>query len=210
MEKVPLRVSGHCGASPARKATGARLAGKPPPHNNEGALKQLESACAASPSVRMKQPFRVVFNSPQSGYMSVGLHARARELVAAVAYQPDDSLRELIVGLTALLEGATPHVVVRWNCEPDELDFDLKVDGARLKLEVVHYLSHRRASHTSRVVFALTGTTTDICAAFWKSLRELHRDIEVDEFARHWRREFPEAELRALTHALRNRKRATG
>ena len=132
-----------------------------------------------------------------------------REVVAAVAYQPDDSLRELIVGLTALLESATPHVVVRWNCEPDELDFDLKVDGARLKLEVVHYLSHRRAPHTSRVVFALTGTTTDICAAFWKSLRELHRDIEVDEFARHWRREFPEAELRALTRALRNRKRVT-
>ncbi len=157
----------------------------------------------------MKQTFRVVFNSPQSGYMSIGLHAGGRELVAAVSHRPDDSLRELIVGLTALLEDATPHVVVRWNCEPDELAFDLKIDGARLKLEVVHYLSHRRAPHTSRVVFALTGTTTDICAAFWKSLRELHRDIEVDEFARHWRREFPEAELRALTHALRNRKRAT-
>ncbi|HEY9283190.1 MAG TPA: hypothetical protein VIP46_07030, partial [Pyrinomonadaceae bacterium] len=47
-------------------------------------------------------PFGVTFNSPQSGFMSLGLRAGGREFAAAVSCRPRDSLRELIAALTRL------------------------------------------------------------------------------------------------------------
>lgn len=156
----------------------------------------------------MSQEFRVSFNSPQSGYMSVGLRDGRQEFVTAVAHEPYDSLRDLIVGLTALLSGEAAERLVKWNCEPDELDFQFAaVGGEEARLEVIQYLSHRRASQTSRRVFSVTGTKLEVYGAFWKALREVHRDIGVDDFTGNWRREFPEAEMRELTKAFREHKR---
>ncbi|MGH9944640.1 MAG: hypothetical protein ACRD9R_20020, partial [Pyrinomonadaceae bacterium] len=150
----------------------------------------------------MNKKFRVSFNSPQSGFMSVGLRERDQEFVTAVAHEPYDSLRDLIVALTAALAGDSERTV-KWNCEPDELDLRLKAEGDAVSLGVVHYLSHRRSQRTSQQVFATTGPKLEVCGAFWKALRELHRDIEVDEFSSNWRREFPEAEMQGFTKAFR-------
>ncbi|MDQ3584288.1 MAG: hypothetical protein M3407_00790 [Acidobacteriota bacterium] len=157
----------------------------------------------------MGQKFRVSFNSPQSGFMSVGLRAGEQEFVAAVAHKPYDSLRDLLVALTALLT-SDGEQVVKWNCEPDELDFNLTVDDERVRLDVVHYLNHRRSRRTSQQVFTVAGAKLDICGAFWKALRELHRDIETDDFAGNWRREFPETEMQELTKTFRDYKHKAG
>ncbi|MCA1626516.1 MAG: hypothetical protein LC742_00920 [Acidobacteria bacterium] len=157
----------------------------------------------------MSQKFRVSFNSPQSGFMSVGLRAGEQEFVAAVAHKPYDSLRDLLAALTALLTSGGEQTV-KWNCEPDELDFNLTADDERVRLEVVHYLSHRRSRRTSQQVFTVAGMKLDICGAFWKALRELHRDIETDDFVGNWRREFPETEMQELTKTFRDYKHQRG
>jgi len=146
-------------------------------------------------------PLRVTFNSPQSGYMSVGLRAGAREFAAAVSCRPRDSLRELISCLTRLARGETSSAVVRWNCEPDELDFRFESDGGRLSLAVVHYATHERDEPSSRTVFASGGTRAEILAAFRAALEELRADSEVDVFESNWRRKFPERQLREFVGA---------
>ncbi len=166
----------------------------------------LVAVSHAIENIKMSQKLRVSFNSPQSGYMSVGLRAAGgRELVAAVAHKPYDSLRDLIVALGELLESDAQQIV-KWNCEPDELDFILAAEADTARLNVVHYLNHRRSRRTSQEVFAVQGTKLEVCGAFWKALREMHRDIEVDDFAGNWRREFPEAEMQQLTKAFRDYK----
>lgn len=148
----------------------------------------------------MSQKLRVSFESPQSGWMSLSLEAGGRKFVAAVAHAPYDSLRELIEGLTALLEGRA-SAAVRWNREPEEFDLVLVDEGAEVALEVVRYPDHRRLSRET--VFSARQRKPDLCRAFWRELRQLRMRKETDVFEQNWRRAFPEEELRRLTQALR-------
>jgi hypothetical protein len=150
----------------------------------------------------MSQKLKVSFNSPQSGFMSIGLKSGKESFVTAVAHAPYDSLRDLIKALSALL-GGKKNLTVKWNREPEEYDFELRRSSDDVQLQVVRYPDHRRLKAKSEIVFSHTAATLDICESFWKSLRELHRDIMVDEFDKNWRREFPEAEMQELTRLLR-------
>jgi len=149
----------------------------------------------------MPEKLRVVFNSPQSGYMSVGLRAGGREFAAAVSCRPRDSLLELISALTRLARGETTSATVRWNCEPDELDFRFRSDGGRLRFTVVHYATHRREEPSRRTVFEAGGAHAEILGAFRAALEELRADAEVDVFESNWRRKFPERQLREFVTA---------
>jgi hypothetical protein len=155
----------------------------------------------------MNKAFRVTFNSPQSGWMSLSLKAGEQSFVAAVSHTPYDSLRALIEGLRTVLEQSSTHVTVKWNCEPDELDFELRGEGDRVSLEVLHFPDHRRIKGTSRTLFSLAGSKLELCLPFWRALRALHRDIVTDEFDKNWRRSFPESEMQHLTEAVRAYKR---
>jgi hypothetical protein len=155
----------------------------------------------------MNKPFRVSFNSPQSGWMSLSLKEGEQGLVAAVSYTPYDSLRALIEALRAMLEESSQQLTVKWNCEPDELDFQLRAEADRVSLEVLHFPDHRRIKGTSRTLFSLTGPKLELCLPFWRALRSLHRDIETDEFDRNWQRPFPKSEMQHLTESVRAFKR---
>jgi hypothetical protein len=156
----------------------------------------------------MNKSFRVSFNSPQSGFMSVSLNVGEQEFVTAVSSAPYDSLRELIEALTSLLLAAGHSFKVKWNCEPDELDFEITAeDDARIEFRVIHYTDHRRLAETGRTLFSHTGSKLEICLGFWRALRDLRRNIATDEFDRNWRRPFPQSEMRQLTEALRSFKR---
>ena len=146
-------------------------------------------------------PFRVTFNSPQSGYMSVGLRAGAREFATAVSCRPRDSLRELISSLTRLARGETASAVVRWNCEPDELDFRFDSSGDGLSLAVIHYTTHKRDEPSSQTVFEAAGPSAEILGVFRAALEDLRADAEVDVFESNWRRKFPERQLREFIRA---------
>lgn len=149
---------------------------------------------------RMSEKLRVSFESPQSGWMSLRLEAGGRKFVTAVAHAPYDSLRELIEALTALLEGRE-RALVRWNCEPDEFDFEFAGRASEVSVEVTRYPDHRRRA--SAVVFRTRQQRADVCLAFWRELRQLHRRAGTDEFEQNWRRAFPEEELRRLTKTIR-------
>jgi len=146
----------------------------------------------------MSEKLRVVFNSPQCGWMSFELKAGEQSLTNAVAYTPYDPLRDLINALAALLHADT-ELTVKWAYNPDELDFNFSARGEQATLEVDWYKGHLRSKGTGERVFSFQGSKLDLCQPFWKALRDLQDDIEVDEFARNWRREFPETEMEMLT-----------
>lgn len=160
----------------------------------------------------MSQKFSVSIESPQSGFMSLRLRSGAdEELVLGVACAPYDSLRDLIGGLSKLLDdgGRGEEIEVRWNCEPEEYDFRFAPRGVdEVELTVTRFQDHRRRKGESGEVFAHVGHGEDICAAFWKELRELRRRSEVDVFESNWRRAFPEDEMRELTRLVRARRRS--
>jgi hypothetical protein len=150
----------------------------------------------------MAEKFRVVFNSPQSGFMSLGLRSGRQEFSTAVACGPYASLEELIACLTALARGEAGAAVVRWNCEPDELDFSFESAGDELRLEVFYYATHARDAGSRRRVFAAAGARGEVCGEFLHALEDLRRDREVDVFESNWRRAFPERELAELSRAV--------
>ena len=156
----------------------------------------------------MNNTLRVSFESPQSGWMSFGLEAGAESLSTVASHEPYNSLRDLIEVLSAVLsEEADSKQSVRWNCEPDELDFNLTTEDQRTQFSVVHYPDHHRRQDESRVVFSLHGSKLEVCLPFWKALRDLHRRISTDEFTKNWRREFPQREMQRFTKIVRNAKR---
>jgi hypothetical protein len=156
----------------------------------------------------MEQRFRVSFNSPQSGWMSLSLKAGEQSVVAVVSRLPYDSLRDLIESLAALLGEGRKGFNVKWSCEPDELDFRARATaGDRVAFKVIHYPDHRRLRDTGRVLFSLETSRLEFCLSFWRALRALHRDIVTDEFDRNWQRPFPEREMQRLTETLRAAKR---
>ena len=136
--------------------------------------------------------------------MSLRLGAGAHEFVTAVSHKPYDSLRELIGALVALLEGRE-GARVRWNCEPDEFDFEFVAKGEEATVSVAHYPDHRRL--TREVVFTTRQTKSDLYRAFWRELRQLRRRTATDEFEQNWRRAFPEDELGRFTKTFRAHRR---
>jgi hypothetical protein len=153
----------------------------------------------------MRQSLTVSFNSPQSGFMSIGLKTNEQSFVAAVSHEPYDSVSDLINALLALLDGAE-QVIVKWNQEPEEYDFEMRRSGEDVQLKVIRYQDHRRTE--GEQVFAHTGSIGNVCFSFRVALHGLRRDRRTDEYAKNWRREFPEAEFQQLKKRLMADKRA--
>jgi hypothetical protein len=149
----------------------------------------------------MTENLFVSFNSPQCGYMSICLRAGDEGgFTTAMRYKPYDSLTDWMKTLSSLIEGEG-FFTVKWNAEPEEFDFNVRRKGERVFLNVIRYQDHRRLDDGKANVFACEGDLKDFCLAFWKTLENLRRDIETDEFDKNWRRGFPQQEfdrLRAL------------
>jgi len=152
------------------------------------------------------QNLRVSMESPQSGWMAMSLQAGEKSLAMSVSHQPADSLLDLIDALSSVLTG-NEEKVVRWNCEPDEYDFIFTIDGDKLQIIVAHYPDHRRKKIDAQIVFSLQDSALHVCLPFWTALRDLRRRVVVNEFARHWRRDFPNDAMQRLTKAIKAAKR---
>jgi hypothetical protein len=149
----------------------------------------------------MSEKLRVVFNSPQCGWMSFELGAGEQSLIDAVSYTPYDSLNDLIRALHSLLKDDT-ELTVKWAYNPDEMDFNFKTSGDEAELEVKWYKNHLRGEGLGERVFFWQGSRLDLCHPFWKALRDIQTDAEVDEFTRNWRSEFPAREMQQLTKEI--------
>jgi len=134
--------------------------------------------------------------------MSIGLNAGKASFVTAVAHSPYDSLRDLIKALSALLKGES-SITVKWNCEPEEYDFELRQNAPEAELNIIRYSNHSRSENRREMVFSHKAPAAGICESFWTALEELRKDKDVDEFDKNWRREFPESEMREFTEQLR-------
>lgn len=150
----------------------------------------------------MSDKLQVVFNSPQCGWMSFELRAGEQSLTDAVCYTPYDPLSDLIRALSNLLQSDT-ELTVKWAYNPDEIDFNFKTRGDEAELEVKWYKNHLRIEGTGESEFFWRGSKLDLCYPFWNAINGIQRDMEVDEFTRNWRREFPEAEMKQLTEDIR-------
>ncbi|HEV2765090.1 MAG TPA: hypothetical protein VGV38_19060, partial [Pyrinomonadaceae bacterium] len=117
---------------------------------------------------------------------------------------PHDSLRELVEALSAVLSGEPSRARARWNCEPEQYDFELSAEGARARLRVTRHTGRGRGA---REVFAHEAEPLRLVLPFWRELRELRRRTGEDDFEKNWRRAFPETELRELTRLVRTRRR---
>ena len=148
----------------------------------------------------------VSLESPQSGWMSLRLRADEQSLVMGASCAPYDSLLDLIKGLTAILEGSR-HGRVRWNCEPEQFDFDIAAEGDMAQLIVTRYPNHYRDAQASQFVFSLHTSRLDLCLPFWKELRGLERRAETDVFEQNWRRPFPRHEMQEFTRLVRKLQR---
>jgi hypothetical protein len=154
----------------------------------------------------MSEKLSVSFNSPQCGWMSFELRAGERSLIEAVSSVPYDPLRDLICALSRLLLEET-ELTVKWAYEPDEADFNFKARGRRAELEVKWYKNHLRLEGTGERVFFYEGSRLDLCHPFWKALRDIQNDMEVDDFTRNWGSEFPESEMKRLSEDIKAYKR---
>ena len=149
----------------------------------------------------MSEKLRVSFNSPQCGWMSFELKTGEQSLAETVAHAPYDSLVDLINALVKLLHDDT-KLTVTWAHDPDELDFNFSASGGEASLVVEWYPDSLRAGATGERVFTFAGSRLDVCRPFLKALGDLQADIEVDEFARNWRWEFPAREMLRLAEAI--------
>lgn len=150
----------------------------------------------------MKKQLRVSLESPQHGFMSLRLSDDDESFVAVVSHEPYDSLRDLIEALSEVLSGDC-ETIIKWNSEPEEFDFKLAAHDEVVELEIIRYPDHRRLAESASLVFSFRGTKLEAGLPFWKELRDLHRRTRQDEFARQWRREFPEGEMQELTKSIR-------
>ena len=149
---------------------------------------------------------RVSMESPQSGWMAMSLQAGEQNLALCVSHAPCDSLLDLMNALSIVLTSGGESSV-RWNCEPDEYDFKFTLRDDKVQLAVSHFPGHARKKIDGQVVFSLQDSALLICLPFWTALRDLRRRVEVNEFTRHWRREFPYEAMQRLTRAVKAAKR---
>lgn len=149
------------------------------------------------------EPLRVTFNSPQSGWMSMELRAGEKQFVEVVSYTPYDSVEELVNAVATIAVADTEEIVVHWAVHPDAFDFIFSAKGDEAGLRVVWRMEHRRVKGEGEEMFAHRGGRLEVCRAFWRALRRLQADADVDGYAQNWWREFPAHDMQELTRAVK-------
>jgi hypothetical protein len=149
--------------------------------------------------------FEVSFNSPQCGFMSIGLSGPDGEFHTTTANRPHASaLSDLMRILSEYLEGAEGDRLLKWNRDPEEFDFAFLRDGGDLEIQIFEYPTGDRSAGDGHVVFQHRGPLGEVCSAFLATFRQLYEDRETDEFEFNWRQPFPETAFRTLESNLRN------
>ena len=136
----------------------------------------------------------VSFNSPQCGWMSIGLEDGASEFHTTTAHAPHAAaLPELMRILTELIDPKTAEneYLLKWNRDPEEFDFRFLRNGEKLTIEIYQYPTEDRESSERELVFSHEGTVGVVCNAFAKTFEQLYADRDTDEFEFNWRQPFP-------------------
>ena len=148
----------------------------------------------------MQDNFRISLESPQCGWISVGL-LFGDEIQARFAawHEPFHPLEDLLRHVAAAACGAAGESVVQWNCAPEQYDWEIASDGIAARLRVVRYADARRESGS--VIFTHTLTPQHLGRLLCDEARELQARAGRDQFTENWRRPFPDEQLRHLDAA---------
>ena len=136
----------------------------------------------------------VSFNSPQCGWMSIGFDDGVSEFHTTTAHAPYESaLPELFRILTSLTDAnsAENEYLLKWNRDPEELDFEFSRQGEKLVMRIYQYPTDERDQGERVLVFSHEGDLRSVCTAFAATFEQLYADRETDEFDFNWRQPFP-------------------
>lgn len=152
----------------------------------------------------MSDKFFVSFNSPQCGWMSIGLTGGGTEFHTTTAHAPHKrALPNLLEVLTDLLDENSDGLefLIQWNRDPEEFDFWFRRTNGKIRLEVWQYATGRRLAAEREKVFVYAGDVLEIAGAFHQTFSHLRADIETDEFEQNWRQPFPHREFERFDRA---------
>lgn len=138
--------------------------------------------------------FKVSFNSPQCGWMSIGFSDGVNEFHTTTAHAPHETaLPELMRILTKVAEPASSEndFLLKWNRDPEEFDFQFVRTGGSVKIEIYQYPTDERDSSERELVFSHEGAVSETIDAFGTTFEQLYADRETDEFEFNWRQAFP-------------------
>ncbi len=153
----------------------------------------------------MNKEFEVSFNSPQCGWMSIGLSGASGEFRTTTAYAPHtNALGELMDALAGLLKDNEPGFshTLRWNRDPEEYDFVLERKEDEATLRVFEYPTGDRESDEKVLVFSHSGNAVRTVEAFFETFRQLYEERGVDDFAENWHQDFPFTSFENLRNSL--------
>lgn len=158
----------------------------------------------------MSEKFFVSFNSPQCGWMSIGLAGGGREFHTTTAYTPHaNALTEILDGLTSLLAAETlrDEFTIHWSRNPEAFDFYFRREGQTVYLEISQFPTFARPEAERETVFAYEGDILEVCEAFHQTFSHLRDDIETDEFEQNWRQPFPQRAFEKFNQKFKEVKR---
>jgi hypothetical protein len=153
----------------------------------------------------MSKDLEVSFNSPQCGWMSIGLQGASGEFRTTTAYAPHkNALPELMDALAemAIEDGSEFTHTLKWNRDPEEYDFVLSRERDTATLEVFEYPTGERDPEERKRVFSHTGDARQTASAFFETFRQLHEERGVDDFRENWHQEFPYISYEKLQRSL--------
>ena len=146
----------------------------------------------------MPGKLEVSFNSPQCGWMSIGLTDGVSEFHTTAAHAPHEkALPELLSILTELIarNNGQANYVLKWNRDPEEFDFEFFRDADNVLLQIYQYPTEGRDSSERELVFEHSGKVAALAGAFEQTFDQLYADRDTDEFEFNWRQPFPYAEF---------------
>lgn len=142
----------------------------------------------------MAASFHVEFGKPSHGWLKLCLRSGESILEIDASVVPGDSIADLAAAICFLLKGGS-KVTVEFNEEPRETEFRLIQKQSGLMLSVFQFPDSRRSRTSGTRVFEVSGTTLEICMAFWRGLRRLESEVSAAEYQLGWGRAFPVAKM---------------
>ncbi|MCO6510296.1 MAG: hypothetical protein J5I65_05830 [Aridibacter famidurans] len=153
----------------------------------------------------MSEDFEVSFNSPQCGWMSIGLKGSSGEFRTTTAYAPHtNALGELMDALARMMSSADGDFshTLKWNRDPEEYDFVLSGTDGLAKIDVFEYPTGERDPAAKELVFSHSGDLAGTVGAFFETFRQLYEERGVDDFKENWHQEFPYEAYENLQRSL--------
>ncbi len=133
------------------------------------------------------------FGTPKHGWLDIAMDGREGESHDVVSDVPGDSLRDLALAASAVLDGAEARVT--WFLEPDELVWRFRPDGDRVRITAVTGTERSVATRRPSPIGAIGAR--ELGLVIWRALRRLASDPawQASDPGRIWSHAFPHREV---------------